>query len=118
MPAFPATIPFTPLLGSLRPDYEDNMLRGPADVSDGDRRVRFTAQTALYEFDVYWTDAERALFKTFWMTDLVRGSKSFTATDPVDGGSASFWFAARPKPVDFPSPGLARMAIAIKRLVS
>lgn len=83
MPAWPATVPSTPLAGSLQIKTDDVTVSFQPDVGPSLRRRRYTAVSRKYVFNLMLTTAELLALDTFFESDCEDGALTFTMIDPA-----------------------------------
>ena len=89
MPAWPATLPQSPLLDSYSEEAGDNVIRSPMDMGPPKRRRRFTARVDKLNLSYVMTTAQFATFETFWRTDLADGALPIDMNHPRTGVAIS-----------------------------
>lgn len=67
-------------------------IRSEVDQGPAIQRRRYTAAVRKIDVPVSFTDDERAIFDTFFITTLQEGVLSFNYTDPRGGATRSFRF--------------------------
>ena len=92
MPAWPGSVPSSPLVGTMRIETDDVTVSFKPDVGPILRRRRYTAVSRKYEFDLMLTQAELNTLDTFFETTCEDGVLSFTMDDPATGLSATWYW--------------------------
>lgn len=91
MTDWPSTLPQFKLLG-MTDQRGPAKIRSSVDVGPAIVRRRYTAATRNVDIPMTFSNAERVIFDTFYITDLEEGTISFVWTDPVTGDEVSFRF--------------------------
>lgn len=87
MPAWPATLPQSPLLDGYSEEAGDNVLRSQPEMGPPKTRRRFTARIDRLNLSYVMTTAQLGIFEAFWRTDLADGALPITMPHPRKGGS-------------------------------
>ena len=69
----------------------ENPTNGPALT-----RLETDATSLYYTGEMTFTQAEASVFRSFYHSTLVEGTKPFTMTDPLTGTTETFYFMAAP----------------------
>lgn len=97
MPAWPGTLPPSPLTDGWSQQLADN--RYKFEPRQGRPMMRRKQTTRLDTQNVTFklTAAQKVIFETFYETTLADGVLSFTFTDPPSGNTYSFQFIQDPE---------------------
>lgn len=83
MPAWPLTLPQTPLIAGFQTSPKPNLISFGTEVGPGKVRRRTTARSKLQNIKFVMTTAQLNTFQTFFEDDLGDGALTFTLEDPV-----------------------------------
>lgn len=105
MPAWPGTLPPSPLADGWSQQMADNRYR--FDPRQGRTMMRRKQSTRLDTQNVTFklTAAQKVLFETFYHTTIADGVLSFTFVDPPSGVTYSFQFVGDPPEFTTPDGG-------------
>jgi len=106
-----------PILDSLSEQRQRNVASFQPEVGPPKMRRRSTAAGVLTTIAFRWTDAQVAIFDTFYITTIADGSMPFTMNHPRTTTSYSWMFVPDEAPViQRFAPGLCRVSIKLIRL--
>lgn len=95
MVAWPGSLPQQPLVDSVEVQPEDVRLlseqEGPIET-----RARTTSAGDIAQMQFGFTDAQYAVFTSFWTTTLAHGALAFTITHPLTLATVSAVFLGPP----------------------
>lgn len=89
---WPVTLPTSPLVGTWSGQDQDNLLRGPADVGEGEIAIRVNSTSEVVSLSMLLTVAQVQTLRTFYRTTLGFGTKRFNFTHPILGVTKEFRF--------------------------
>lgn len=89
---WPVDLPQSPLLGTWSSQEQDNLLRSPADVGEGEIAVRVSSTSEIVGLSMLMTVAQVQSLRTFYRTTLGFGTRRFNFTHPVLGTTKEFRF--------------------------
>lgn len=90
---WPDSLPRSPLVGTLSVAGQDNDLRSPADIGEGQIRKRASATSLLMTFSVYMTQDQLRILDNFYRQ--VGGYNRFNFVDPTIQETKEFRFSER-----------------------
>jgi hypothetical protein len=96
MPAWPFTLPASPLVDGFRETLPDTVLRSPMDQGPAKLRRRTTAGTGALSLTYLLTRTEVDTLMDFFNSTLAGGALSFDFTHPVSGADLSCRFRQMP----------------------
>ena len=91
---WPSELPPAPLQGSLSVEEQDNEVNEPADIGEGQVRLRATSTSDILSFTMIMTGEQLKRFRAF--RRVVRGVYRFNFFDPVLGETKEFRFMQKP----------------------
>ena len=90
---WPKELP-SPLQGSLSLEEQNNEVSSPADIGEGQVRLRASSTSDILSFTLLMTQEQLKRFRAFRL--VVRGVYRFNFFDPVLGETKEFRFAQKP----------------------
>lgn len=112
--AWPFTLPQCPVPATLTREWQDNLVRGPADVGEGARRRRASAASQIVSFAMVMTATQVQTLDTFFQDTLGGGVSRFELKDPITGVAKEFAFAD-PYRVDHIATNVYRVTMTLIR---
>lgn len=92
MPAWPATLPQFVLESGYQEQLQDQVVETQMESGPVKVRRRFTKQVRTFQCQMLMTAAQHVIFESFWQTDCLGGSISFTWVHPRTRAAATFRF--------------------------
>jgi hypothetical protein len=92
MPAWPNTVPYSPVMASYQEQKQSQVLRSDMDTGAAKTRRRFTAAVVTVQVEWLWTETQFATFEAFFETDLEGGALPFDGVHPRTGAAAKIRF--------------------------
>lgn len=92
MSAWPASLPQFFLEAGYREPLEDQLIESDMDAGPAKVRRRFTTATRIISGSIAMTQAQAAVFETFFATTCAGGSLPFTWVHPRTRAPATFRF--------------------------
>lgn len=96
MPSWPATLPDYVMADGYSESAPDNTIRSDMDVGPSKARRRGTSAPVPIVARLRLTAAQRAALLTFYRTDTLDGSLTWTWVHPVTRAAATFRFSKPP----------------------
>lgn len=96
MPAWPSSLPATPLAEGFQETAPDLIARSPMEVGPAKTRARQTAGVSKLRLAFRMTPAQLAIFRAFLKTDLQNRAIAFTWTHPITGAVGYYRIAEPP----------------------
>jgi hypothetical protein len=90
---WPDGLPYSPLSGTLSVSGQDNEVRSPSDLGEGQVRRRASATSQMMTFSLYMTKDQVNAFEAFYKT--VGGFLRFNFVDPILNETKEFRFQQR-----------------------
>lgn len=97
MPAWPETLPLSPLADSFRETAPDTTIRTQMEQGPAKIRRRTTAGVGDISFAYILSAAQAATLEDFYLDDLSGGAASFSFTHPRTGSPVSCRFRDPPQ---------------------
>lgn len=94
---WPSTLPQSPLSGTWSGQDQDNLLRSPADVGEGEIAIRTTSTSEQVSLSMLLTVAQAQTLRTFYKTTLSHGLLRFNFTHPILDAVKEFRFREPPQ---------------------
>lgn len=87
---WPSELPRAPLQGSLSVAHQDNVVRSPADIGEGQVRRRASSSSRIMSFTMIMTREELKRLEVFY--GVVGQHYRFNFVDPLEEGTKEFRF--------------------------
>lgn len=115
MPAWPASLPQRPSDNGLKIVQDDDRVSFKPQYGPPLLRRGSTARSYLYTVSFELTEAQKATLESFFETDCLDGTETFTWDDPFRGDNASFQFETM---IEFQSwgPVMYHASMTLRRL--
>lgn len=93
---WPDSLPRSPQVGTLSVVSQDSILRGPADIGEGQIRSRASSSSDLLTFSLILTEQQTITLRNFFKTTLSSGVYRFNFLHPILHESKEFRFTNPP----------------------
>lgn len=90
--AWPFTLPQCPISQTVSRQWQDNLVRGPADVGIGQLRRKASTNSQIVSFSMLMTAVQITTLDTFYNSTLGGGVYEFELKDPVSGVAKNYTF--------------------------